>query len=179
MIIKNYLDFIKENNNNTYKYGCVMLNLKFNNWDEITSIIDKKDIYTEEGDNTYGIETDPHVTLLYGLHDGVQLDDVKKIFSDIKKIDIEIEGIDIFKSNNYDVVKFNIKPTDILIDINKRLKKYPHTNDYPNYKPHVTIAYVKKGMGKKYINNNYKYSIKNCNEIEYSFANGKKEYFRI
>jgi len=30
------------------------------------------------------------------------------------------------------------------------MAEYPHTTDYPDYHPHMTIAYVKKGMGKKY-----------------------------
>ena len=35
-------------------------------------------------------------------------------------------------------------------DINKELKKYPYTNDFPNYHPHCTIAYLKKDSAEKY-----------------------------
>mgnify|MGYP003352094323 CR=1 FL=1 len=44
-----------------------------------------------------------------------------------------------------------INRPDKLNALNKQLCKFPYTNDYPDYKPHITIAYVKKGLGKKYL----------------------------
>jgi 2'-5' RNA ligase len=41
------------------------------------------------------------------------------------------------------------------VDINEKLSILPHTTDFPDYNPHITIAYVKKGKGKKYVVDNY------------------------
>jgi hypothetical protein len=60
-----------------YDFGCVMLYFEFPEITFLHNMIDEKDIYTEEGDNSFGLEDEPHTTLLYGLHDGVTLKDVK------------------------------------------------------------------------------------------------------
>lgn len=41
------------------------------------------------------------------------------------------------------------------MDINKKLKELDYKNDYPDYTPHITLAYVKSGEGEKYITNEY------------------------
>jgi 2'-5' RNA ligase len=54
-----------------------------------------------------------------------------------------------------------------LEEVNKRLSELPNSNQFPEYKPHITIAYVKKGLGQKYADSNYKYQIKNISKIVY------------
>ena len=39
---------------------------------------------------------------------------------------------------------------DSLIETNKALSTLPFHSDYPDYHAHMTIAYLKKGAGKKY-----------------------------
>jgi hypothetical protein len=41
---------------------------------------------------------------------------------------------------------------DNLNDTNEELKQFPFTSDYPDYYPHMTIAYLKPGKGNDYIN---------------------------
>lgn len=60
-----------------YEYGCVMLYFDFPSMFKIQDIINPKDIYEEEDDNTYGLEKHPHTTLLYGLHEGVTVKQIK------------------------------------------------------------------------------------------------------
>ena len=177
MKIKNYIQFIKESING-YKYGCVMVEVPVSNWDEITSTIDPEDIYTESGDSIYGIQKNPHLTLLYGLHDGVTEDEVKSVFDNFDgNINIVVDGVDIFENEKFDVVKFNVNPDGALQELNDRLSEFPNSNEYPDYKPHITISYVNKGMGKKYVKPDYKYTVKNVDKITYSMANGEKVYF--
>jgi len=176
MKIKNYKQFIIEKINR-YDYGCVMIDVPVQNWNEIISWIDTDDLYEVEGEN-YGVQERPHLTLLYGLHKEVTPDMVKSIFDNFDgDIEVEVDGIDIFENDKFDVVKFNIKPTESLIELNSKLSELPNSNEYPDYKPHITIAYVKSGMGKKYIKPNYKYKVKNINEVTYSRSNG--EEFKI
>lgn len=175
MIIKNYIQFIKESSG--YEYGCVMVEVPVSNWDEITSSIDPEDVYTGD-DDTHGIQENPHVTILYGLHDGVTEDEVKSVFEGFTDdINIEVNGVGIFENKDYDVVKFNVNPDGALQELHDRLSKFPNSNDFPDYKPHITIAYVKKGTGKKYVKTDYKYTVKNVDKITYSMADGTETEF--
>ena len=118
MIIKSYIQFIKESSG--YQYGCVMVEVPVSNWDEITSYINPEDVYTG-GDDTHGIQENPHVTILYGLHKEVTPEMVKSVFEGFTKdINIEVNGIDIFENNDYDVVKFNVNPDGALQELHVR-----------------------------------------------------------
>ena len=177
MKIKKYTQFLNESVK--YKLGCVMMEVSVSNWEEITSSIDKEDIYEVEGEN-YGIQSNPHVTILYGLHEEVSLDQIKSVFEDLKGgIDISIEGIGVFENEKFDVVKFNVVPIGALQNLHDKLSELPNTNEYPKYEPHITIAYVKKGFGKKYEDLTYRHSVDNVDEVCYSMSNGSKEYFSI
>jgi len=176
MIIKNYIQFIKESSG--YEYGCVMVEVPVSNWDEITSYIDPEDVYTG-GDDSHGIQENPHVTILYGLHKGVTEDEVKSVFEGFtESINIEVDGIGIFENKDYDVVKFNVNPDGALQKLHDKLSEFPNSNEYPDYKPHITIAYVNKGTGKKYVKPDYKYKVKNVDKITYSLASGEKVHFK-
>jgi 2'-5' RNA ligase len=175
MIIKNYIQFIKESSG--YQYGCVMVEVPVSNWDEITSSINPEDVYTGD-DDTHGIQENPHVTILYGLHDGVTEEQVKSVFEGFNDtINIEVNGVGIFENKDYDVVKFNVNPDGALQELHDRLSEFPNSNDFPDYKPHITIAYVKKGTGKKYVKPDYKYTVKNVDKITYSMADGTETEF--
>ena len=41
---------------------------------------------------------------------------------------------------------------DNLHETNEDLKQFPFTSDYPDYHPHMTVAYLKPGKGKEYVN---------------------------
>ena len=175
MIIKSYIQFIKESSG--YEYGCVMVEVPVSNWNEITSYIDPEDVYTGD-DDTHGIQDNPHVTILYGLHDGVTEEQVKSVFEGFtESINIEVDGIGIFENKDYDVVKFNVNPDGALQELHNRLSEFPNSNSFPDYKPHITIAYVNKGTGKKYLKPDYKYTVKNVDKITYSMADGTETEF--
>jgi len=177
MKIKKYTQFLNESIQ--YKFGCVMLEVPVSNWEEIISSINQEDIYEKEGEN-YGVQKNPHVTILYGLHDEVSLDQVKSVFEDFDGgVDIKIEGIGTFENKDFDVIKFNVLKNESLQKLNYRLSEFPNSNEYPEYIPHITIAYVKKGCGKKYDDPNYRYEVKNLTDVCYSMSNGSKEYFTI
>lgn len=179
MIIKNYIQFIKESING-HKYGCVMVEIPVSNWNEITSSIDPEDIFHgDENDDPKGIQENPHVTILYGLHDDVTPEMVKSVFENYSgDINIKVDGVGIFEKNDkFDVVKFNVIPDGALQHLHDELSKFPNSDQFPDYKPHITIAYVKKGTGKKYVKPDYKYEVKNVNKITYSMADGSKTEF--
>jgi len=132
-------------------YNCVMLFLDFPKMNELTSQIEKSDIYEDPDDDTFGIQKEPHVTLLFGLHEEVKLNDVTKILDKYEFGDLTIHNASIFENEQYDVLKLDVKRDKALFDCNKDLMKFPHTTDYPDYHPHLTISYLKPGKGKKYV----------------------------
>jgi 2'-5' RNA ligase len=174
MFIKNYNKFLESKSGKLYEYGCVMVYLDMPNWESITSYIDEEDLYKPEN-KRYGLETEPHLTVLYGLHSDVNDQDVLNVFKDVKSSDIQLDilGIDIFENKQFDVVKMNVK-SETLNNLNAELRKLPHTSDYPDYKPHITIAYLLPGRGKKYIEPDYKFKFNQVKKVIYSKANGQK-----
>lgn len=182
MIIKKYIEFMnesKEKSGDLYKYGCAMIQLNISNWDELTSSIDPDDVYLPD-DPSHGVETNPHLTLLYGINPEVTNDQVKSVIDNFnEEIQVEINGVGIFENKDFDVVKLNVVPSGPIQHIHDELSKLPNSDQYPKYVPHITLAYIKKGSGKKYANPNYKYTIKDIGKIKYSTPEGDKIYFDI
>lgn len=150
--LKLFEEFITEKSGDSYSYGCVMLYFNFPKMSDIHSRIDEVDLY-EEDDRTFGLEDEPHITLLYGLKNSVTPDDVKEVLNSITFGPCKLYNASLFE-NEYDVLKFDVRyPTKggaFLQKCNTALRKLPYQNDYPDYHPHMTIGYLKKGMGKKY-----------------------------
>lgn len=133
-----------------HSYGCVMMYFPMPAMQALHKIVDEADIYTdEESERSFGLESDPHVTMLYGLHDTVTDQDVfgrcQGLFGPIDLCEASV-----FENDDYDVLKMEAV-ADWLHPTNAKLKELPNSNDYPDYKPHCTIGYIKKGHGQKYV----------------------------
>ena len=68
----------------------------------------------------------------------------------MKPITLSVDEVDIFEGDEYDVVKYNLPITDQLQEYRDLFMQFPNTQSFPDFKPHMTIAYVKPGTGKKY-----------------------------
>ena len=145
------MDLLKEVSTQTYEYGCVMLYFDFPEIEKIHSVIKPEDIYTQDEDKSFGLEDEPHTTLLYGLHDGVTNEDVKNVLNMFEYGECNISNASLFKNEKYDVLKFDVNGKN-LHETNAQLQKYPFTSDYPDYHPHLTIGYIQRGQGSKYTN---------------------------
>ena len=169
---------LKEIQNSSYQYGCVMLYLDF---DEtlLTSTITNSDLYDDDSGH-YGIEDAPHVTLLYGLHTNIPDGVVSQIINQISFGDIKLTNPSIFSGNEeYDVLKFDASG-DGLVRVNELLKKLPHSNDYPEYHPHMTVAYLKKGKWQQYTNKFRDMFFEvSARFVIYSKSDGSKVKFKI
>ena len=146
--IKLFEEFMNEKEGDTYSAGCVMLYFDFPEIKEIHSKIDSKDLYEESTDRTFGLEDESHCTLLYGLDKDVTVKEVTEILDKHTFGTCTLHNASLFE-NEYDVLKFDVKG-DSLHEANKSLCKLPYKSDYPDYHPHSTIGYIKKGEGKKY-----------------------------
>lgn len=162
-----------------YDKDCVLLLAPNTLWDEAIKLVPEQDLYTEG--EKFGKENEPHITLLYGLLPGKYNDDqIKNILSSYTKISYTITGIGVFENADrpYDVISFDIKSEECNA-INSELKKIPYENDFPEYHPHLTIAYLKKGLGKHYIKQfNNKYP-EISTKVKLSKASGEKTIFDL
>ena len=149
------MSLLNEDKNHKYEYGCVMLYFTFPEMKYLHNMIDPKDIYTEEGDGSFGLEDEPHTTLLFGLHDTVSLDDVKEVLKKFTFGNLIAHQPSLFENKKFDVLKFDMKypnkGDNFLHRCNNVLKNYPFTSDFPDYHPHMTIGYIKSGKGNKYV----------------------------
>ena len=148
--------FLNEGDSSDKNFGCVMLFADIPDWDELTHrIVREKDVYDPETEpEEYGYEKKPHITLIYGIHHDEILDEgnIFKMIKDIPTLKFSVKEIGVFENDDkpYDVVKFDIDPTKTLTNAREKFLELPNTQTFPDYHPHMTIAYVKKGKGKKY-----------------------------
>lgn len=155
-------DFINEAEDTSPKYGCVMLYADVPDWKKLThKLVREDDIYLDPTDpesddwDDYGYEEAPHITLLWGIHHN-EIIDKGIIYSKIENISamkFTVKEVNIFSNDDspYDVVKFDITPTKKLLSLRQEFEEdLPNTQTFPDFHPHMTIAYVKKGLGNKY-----------------------------
>lgn len=155
------------------------LTLDKKEWNNIQSFIEDDELFTE--DEGHGRENEPHVTLLYGLHDGeIEDSEIKEVVEKWGKFPIELKTVGLFENEKFDVVKFSIT-SKTLNKYNKELREFPYTNDYPDYKAHATIAYVKPGKGKEIIKRykDFEGIELECEKIKYSKSDNSKRYYNL
>jgi 2'-5' RNA ligase len=96
-----------------------------------------------------GREEEPHITLKYGLHDDTHHGAAAAIKGE-PPITAQLGTMSLFKGPDAHVLKVDVHSPD-LHRLNGKIKKAVKTTDtHPKYTPHVTIAYLRPGMGKKY-----------------------------
>ena len=123
-----------------------------------------------------GAENEIHVTVKYGFHTD-SIKEFEDILEKIKPFNIKIGEMSIFKADedrDSDVVKLDIHSLE-LHKLNKLVSKIKNTSTYKNYIPHLTIAYVKKGLGEKYTKKNMFKDLEfEVTEVVFSASSGKK-----
>lgn len=173
-----YKKVILIENSKARSYSCLMLDCSDfkQELELIQSNILKEDLYDEEG---YGFETEPHITVLYGIHE--QEPDIVKDSINLNPIEYEITGLSLFENDDYDVLKCSIKSKE-LEKLNKECcDLLEYTNDYPDYIPHLTVAYLHPGRGKKYIKLKSKSfnKSKKSNKFFFSDKDSEKTYWKV
>lgn len=141
------------------KLGCVMLDVEppkrdMSEWKNL-------DFYTSTNPKHWWIkgwalDDKPHITLLYGLMKPAKeyKNQIHVVIKGWKYPEAEIEDVGFFDSpyddEPYWCLIAHIKVTPELLEGHQRLELLPHINTFAGYKPHMTIAYIKKSSGIKY-----------------------------
>jgi 2'-5' RNA ligase len=166
----------------TYDYGCAMIYFDFKEITDLQATIATEDLYTEDNDQSYGLEHEPHCTLLYGLHSEVTVEQVKAQLAGIEFKPMKLHNPSLFENEKFDVLKLDVQPVEnlqFLKQANKALTQLPHTTSFPDYYPHCTIAYLKPGQGQKYIKDKSKHWIVQPLKIVYSQPDGAKPEWKV
>jgi N12 class adenine-specific DNA methylase/2'-5' RNA ligase len=100
-----------------------------------------------------GREDKPHVTVKFGLHTD-DVAEVRRVLAGEPPITLTLGKTSLFPAKegaDYDVVKVDVDSPDLHRLNAKIAGALEHTDTHPDYKPHATIAYVKAGLGEKYV----------------------------
>ena len=96
-------------------------------------------------DNENPRELHQHVTIKYGLTINEAPQELRDLCKGIKPFPVYIGKVSLFRNDEYDVVKLNVESLE-LRQLNAEISALiPNEDKYPEYTPHLTVAYVKKG----------------------------------
>jgi 2'-5' RNA ligase len=143
---KKIAKIVEPKTDNRYEYGCAMLYFDFPEMKTLHGLIQPHELYAPETGG-YGLENEPHITLLFGLHSDEISDDAVLDACGVRPYsNITLSNVSLFKNPDFDVLKFDVDGEDLHY-VNNILTKLPHTNNFPGYHPHATIGYLKPGAG--------------------------------
>lgn len=113
--------------------------------------IPKKDIFIEKGEDHTGRENDTHITVKYGIR-STNPKIIQSVADKIEPFKIKLGKISKFTKDDHDVLKIGIQKSPKLHALHETFLNETNNNEsYPIYRPHVTLAYVKKGVADKFI----------------------------
>lgn len=99
-----------------------------------------------------GRETDPHVTVKYGIHTA-DVEKVREVLANEPPITVTLGKTSFFpngESGSGDVLKVDVDSPDLHRLNAKIADALEVTDTHPEYVPHASIAYLKPGKGKDY-----------------------------
>lgn len=138
--------------------GCIMLDVEPIT---VSDIILESDLYLKPDkpeSHTQGnvSEKVPHVTLLYGLMQPgpAMKKHVDFVLGGIEFDTVRISNVGFFygKEDNI-VIIAEVAPTMDLVNANGELRRLPHIDTFADYRPHITLAYVKSSCDwQRYVN---------------------------
>jgi hypothetical protein len=148
----------KKSSPQTYDYSSVLYLLPEKEAKQIyrlgLKVVSDDDLYHDPEDPTFGREDEMHCTVLYGIHDKRSVA-TRQILKRVKPFEIKLGTITAFTrpEKPFDVLKVDVTGSELhrLHDLLR--DNLEVTESYPDYKPHVTIAYLKKGKAEPLIGN--------------------------
>lgn len=170
------------NADGTHKYSSTQVDLTGDLRDKILalgqSIPDELIVESVGGDWEGGRESNPHVTIKYGLHDSTPDNLIELLESEsspISSITLTLGDLAIFEADTYDVLYAQVISQDLVRLNGVITSALEVTNTQPTYTPHVTIAYIAKGSGAGYVGNSTLSGLQiTCSEMIFSSIDGSK-----
>lgn len=129
------------------EFGCLMAKLDAPELKRFQDLVPDDQVYDEP---TFGREEQPHVTLMWGFTSDADLPELKADIGARLPIEIRCDRISSFRNPDtpYDVLILEVEAHEQLFALHDHLvSAYDNEQTHKDYKPHITIAYVKKGFG--------------------------------
>jgi hypothetical protein len=164
-----------------FSWSCLMIDFPAKISGKVFKWADKnikeEDLYIDE--DGYGKENHIHTTIAYGIDPKTTIEEIK---DKLKPIYVTLGKITKFDNDeNYDVIKIDVS--------GKELHKLHHEiekeiglpgNTFKDYKPHLTIAYVKKGACDDLIGDDTFYGEKILlDQFDFSNPNASHNKFKV
>lgn len=125
--------------------GCIMLDTELLDVRKHVEDADD-DLFIKDGwGDGAAAETEAHVTLLYGLleNGNTWKDKVDAVLKGWSLASVKVDEVGFFDLGDSYAIIAHIEKTPELIDGHERLTLLPHIQTFSEYKPHLTLAYVK------------------------------------
>ena len=165
----------------TFDYSSTQVNIEGQLKQDILEFHDKiakSDVYSADG---YGIEKEPHVTVVYGLHTK-RPDGIRKLIEGNKPIKLRLGKVSRFlcKDKPYDVLKIEVESDD-LIQMHKLLVNNGKiTSDLKDYRPHMTLAYIKSNTCQDIVGDTtFSGRVFTSDTIKFSSSTGKQTIIKL
>jgi hypothetical protein len=126
-----------------------------------------------------GREHEPHATILHGLHEHVPHADVFEVLSHFRPVRLRLGKVSVFQHPECDVLKVEVE-SDQIRRLNNALRRLPYTSKWSEYRPHITIASLKPGLGQIYAARFGDLGAKcRCASAVYSTPDGEKHIYPL
>lgn len=160
-----------------YDYGFCGLIIESPTLKKIIDKIPDKIVY-DNSNNDFGKEKNPHITLLYGFLPDANIQDVKDILSKYKILEFTLADLSLFYNEDYDVLKIGVE-SELLKEINSKMRDLPCEILHQEYKPHLTLAYLIKNPLNKKLERQFKKIKLKSNQIKFTDSEGNTTFFKL
>lgn len=140
----------------SHDYSCLMADVPEDVAREIIAFADTiPDEYIyETDDEEHGRSKYSHITIKYGIHT-FDPSDVLKIVAGSPILSATLGRVTAFHNADCIALKVSVQSEDLTRLNGKVRQELRCTDTYPNYKPHITIAYLKKDDKNPYYYTNF------------------------
>lgn len=126
-----------------------------------------------------GSELRPHITVKYGFEDSdpETVQQLRSMLTRIGPIEVELGELSLFKGvDGQDVLKIDVS-SPILHQLHEAVSsEFRNADKYPDYQPHLTLAYLNPEISEFYLKNNPFQGKKiTFTSLEWSGSDGRKE----
>lgn len=113
-------------------------------------LIPDEDVYSDPACPSYGREDRPHCTVFWGIHTP-DPEPVRDVLSGEGGFSITLGQTACFECERFDVVKIDVVECGDLYRLHQQIGSRLECTETYSYRPHVTLAYVRRGTGGRYV----------------------------
>lgn len=118
---------------------------------ELQSLIPHDDLFIDEANYYFGLETKYHITLASFLKNDVDLEELKTYLMDLSAYRAQLTDVSIFERPENDVLKCGVWSEAINETNRIIMANFPNDYPYESYQCHLTIAFLKPGRAARYV----------------------------